>query len=137
MSGGAHVARKAGDDRQAANTRLKPPAPSRPAPPCRGDVGPVQSSPENRSQAACLDAVLPPLDLITFAGRHRRAHTVAVFSDAERAALYDLLNPWNPKLSPGDRFYHQLIMAADSVLDVGCGTGAMLACAVITVTAAA
>jgi SAM-dependent methyltransferase len=43
------------------------------------------------------------------------------------AALYDVLNPWDPKRSPGDRFYHELVMAADSVLDVGCGTGAMLA----------
>jgi SAM-dependent methyltransferase len=52
-----------------------------------------------------------------------------VLSDADSAALYDLLNPWDPELSPGDRFYHELIMAADSVLDVGCGTGTMLACA--------
>jgi SAM-dependent methyltransferase len=34
-----------------------------------------------------------------------------------------------PEHSPGDRFYHELVMAAGSVLDVGCGTGAMLACA--------
>lgn len=52
-----------------------------------------------------------------------------MFSDADAAALYDLLNPWDPGLSPADRFYHELVMAADSVLDVGCGTGAMLACA--------
>jgi SAM-dependent methyltransferase len=52
-----------------------------------------------------------------------------VFSDADAAALYDRLNPWDPGLSPGDRFHHELVMAADSVLDVGCGTGAMLACA--------
>ncbi|WP_327070431.1 class I SAM-dependent methyltransferase [Kitasatospora sp. NBC_01302] len=49
-----------------------------------------------------------------------------MFSDAEVAALYDLLNPWDPDRRPGDRFYFPLIMAADSVLDVGCGTGAML-----------
>lgn len=50
-----------------------------------------------------------------------------MFSDADAAALYDLLNPWDPGRWPADRFYHQLVMAADSVLDVGCGTGAMLA----------
>jgi SAM-dependent methyltransferase len=50
-----------------------------------------------------------------------------VFSDADDAELYDLLNPWDPSLWPGDRFYHQMVMAASSVLDVGCGTGAMLA----------
>jgi SAM-dependent methyltransferase len=52
-----------------------------------------------------------------------------VFSAADSAALYDLLNPWDPESSPGDRFYHELVMAEDSVLDVGCGTGAMLTCA--------
>lgn len=55
------------------------------------------------------------------------ADTVEVFSDADDAALYDLLNPWDPERSPGDRFYHELVMAAGSVLDVGCGTGTMLA----------
>lgn len=49
-----------------------------------------------------------------------------MFSDADAAALYDVLNPWDPG-RPGYRFYHELVMAADSVLDVGCGTGAMLA----------
>jgi SAM-dependent methyltransferase len=49
-----------------------------------------------------------------------------VLSDADDAALYDLLNPWDPERSPGDRFYHELVMAAGSVLDVGCGTGTML-----------
>ncbi len=46
------------------------------------------------------------------------------FTDAEQAALYDLLHP------PGERndfrFYLPLIMEAESVLDVGCGTGALL-----------
>ncbi|GHH88252.1 methyltransferase [Streptomyces sulfonofaciens] len=50
----------------------------------------------------------------------------AMFTDADAAALYDLLNPWDPGRRPGDAFYHGLVMAAGSVLDVGCGTGAML-----------
>lgn len=49
-----------------------------------------------------------------------------MLADAAEAALYDLLNPWSPESWPADRFYHELLMAADSVLDVGCGTGAML-----------
>jgi SAM-dependent methyltransferase len=52
-----------------------------------------------------------------------------VYSEADAAALYDVLNPWDPGRSPGDRFYHELVMATGSVLDVGCGTGTMLACA--------
>jgi hypothetical protein len=42
-----------------------------------------------------------------------------VFSDADGAELYGLLNPWDPELPPGDRFYHELVMAADSVLNAG------------------
>ncbi|WPO76765.1 class I SAM-dependent methyltransferase [Streptomyces sp. KN37] len=49
-----------------------------------------------------------------------------MYSDADAAALYDLLNPWDPGQWPGDAFYAELIADADSVLDVGCGTGAML-----------
>ncbi|MGV4926601.1 bifunctional 2-polyprenyl-6-hydroxyphenol methylase/3-demethylubiquinol 3-O-methyltransferase UbiG [Streptomyces sp. BHT-5-2] len=52
--------------------------------------------------------------------------TVAVYSDADAAALYDLLNPWDPERWSGDAFYAELVMAAGSVLDVGCGTGSML-----------
>src|SRR5262245_3336511 len=44
------------------------------------------------------------------------------YSDAEAAALYDVLNPW----SADSDFYLPLVMAADSVLDVGCGTGTLL-----------
>ncbi|MFD4562678.1 class I SAM-dependent methyltransferase [Streptomyces sp. NPDC058469] len=44
------------------------------------------------------------------------------FADPSLAALYDTLNPWGP----GDDFYLGLVMAADPVLDVGCGTGRLL-----------
>jgi SAM-dependent methyltransferase len=50
-----------------------------------------------------------------------------MYSDDDAAALYDVLSPWDPERYPSDRFYDQLVMASDSVLDVGCGTGAMLA----------
>lgn len=58
---------------------------------------------------------------------HRRSRynppmTTDSYSDAEAAALYNLLNPWGPS----DDFYLALAMAAPSVLDVGCGTGTML-----------
>ena len=41
---------------------------------------------------------------------------------ANPAAWYDVLNPWGPS----DDFYLELVMAAGSVLDVGCGTGVLL-----------
>ncbi|MFE0171199.1 class I SAM-dependent methyltransferase [Streptomyces sp. NPDC059002] len=49
-----------------------------------------------------------------------------MYSDADTAALYDLLNPWDGTRAPSDAFYDGLVMKADAVLDVGCGTGAML-----------
>jgi ubiquinone/menaquinone biosynthesis C-methylase UbiE len=45
-----------------------------------------------------------------------------LFSDAELAALYDAMNTGRDDY----RFYMPMVMAAASVLDVGCGTGAML-----------
>lgn len=45
-----------------------------------------------------------------------------MYSDDDAAALYDVLNPW----APSDDFYLSHVMAADAVLDVGCGTGMML-----------
>jgi ubiquinone/menaquinone biosynthesis C-methylase UbiE len=46
------------------------------------------------------------------------------FSEPELAALYDAFCPWDER---GDLdFYLPLVMSADAVLDVGCGTGALL-----------
>jgi SAM-dependent methyltransferase len=44
------------------------------------------------------------------------------YSDEEAAALYEAAYPWGAS----DAFYLGLVMAAPSVLDVGCGTGALL-----------
>lgn len=47
-----------------------------------------------------------------------------LFSDPELASLYDLFCPFDGR---GDfTFYLPLVMSAASVLDVGCGTGALL-----------
>lgn len=45
-----------------------------------------------------------------------------MYSDDDIAALYDTLNAWGRS----DEFYLALVMGAGSVLDVGCGTGALL-----------
>lgn len=45
-----------------------------------------------------------------------------VYTDAEAAELYEVLNPW----SASDDWYLARVLAARSVLDVGCGTGSLL-----------
>jgi SAM-dependent methyltransferase len=46
------------------------------------------------------------------------------FADARLAALYDVFHPWEPRGDFG--FYLPLVMSANAVLDVGCGTGTLL-----------
>ncbi|HEY5250672.1 MAG TPA: class I SAM-dependent methyltransferase [Acidimicrobiales bacterium] len=46
------------------------------------------------------------------------------FSDIGLASLYDVLHPWDQRDDLD--FYLELVMTADAVLDVGCGTGALL-----------
>ncbi len=46
-----------------------------------------------------------------------------MYSDEQAAALYDAINTWGP----GDDFYLGLVMESPTVLDVGCGTGTILA----------
>ncbi len=48
--------------------------------------------------------------------------TEMTYTDQQVAELYDVLNPWGAS----DAFYLDLVMDAGSVLDVGCGTGAIL-----------
>jgi SAM-dependent methyltransferase len=49
-----------------------------------------------------------------------------LLSDAEVAALYDVQNPWELRGHPENAYVSALVATADSVLDVGCGTGSML-----------
>src|SRR3984957_10242877 len=46
------------------------------------------------------------------------------FADAGLAGLYDVLHPWAERDDLA--FYLELVMSAAAVLDVGCGTGALL-----------
>ena len=43
----------------------------------------------------------------------------------EAAELYNAMNPWTGRSD--EKFYLDLVLAAESVLDVGCGTGTLLA----------
>lgn len=44
----------------------------------------------------------------------------------DAGTLYDAMYPWDPSRFPVDGFWTGLVMAAPSVVDVGCGTGSML-----------
>jgi SAM-dependent methyltransferase len=46
------------------------------------------------------------------------------FADAGLAGLYDVLHPWEKR--DDFAFYVEVVMSAGAVLDVGCGTGALL-----------
>jgi SAM-dependent methyltransferase len=48
------------------------------------------------------------------------------FTEDDVAAFYDQMYPWRPEPGSSDALYTQAAMAANSVLDVGCGTGQML-----------
>src|SRR5690554_102685 len=57
---------------------------------------------------------------------HRRdgAMLDRVFGDTMLAELYDVLHAWGK--ADDDEFYLDLVMAASSVLDIGCGTNLLL-----------
>ena len=48
------------------------------------------------------------------------------FTQDDAAALYDEMYRWDGGQYASDRFYDELVDDAESVLDVGCGTGMML-----------
>jgi ubiquinone/menaquinone biosynthesis C-methylase UbiE len=55
-------------------------------------------------------------------GEQRPEVLADTYTDEETAALYEVAYPWGPS----DGFYLELVMEAATVLDVGCGTGALL-----------
>jgi SAM-dependent methyltransferase len=57
----------------------------------------------------------------------RRCHRATVgFTEDDVTALYDLVCPWRAEPGTSDALYTEAALAANSVLDVGCGTGQML-----------
>jgi SAM-dependent methyltransferase len=74
-------------------------------------IGVVVASPTRRSTVRQIDIT-----------RQTFPVTDRAYSDEGLARLYDVLNPWGPS----DDFYLDLVMSAGAVLDVGCGTGALL-----------
>ncbi|SEM14898.1 class I SAM-dependent methyltransferase [Streptacidiphilus jiangxiensis] len=54
------------------------------------------------------------------------AFTPDAFTPDDAVALYDEMYRWDGANVPSDRFFDLLVHDADSVLDIGCGTGMML-----------
>jgi streptomycin 6-kinase len=68
--------------------------------------------------------MLAVADRVAGGGRKSRGMVDRQFSDGRVAALYDVFCAWERRDDLG--FYLPLVMSADAVLDVGCGTGMLL-----------